>query len=610
MTEPGDSRENVAEQSLAGLCASCGKPIRSSRKGSFTGWIFDTSKCKCAVPVYKEPGKKISVSPESDRLAVVAPASPGGLPDLGADYEVLELIGSGGMGSVYKVRDRRTDKTLALKVMRSELSGDPIAVLRFKQEARAAADLTHANLVPVFGDGQLASGTPYIVMDYIDGRNLAAVIAEQGAIEPKRALDICMQVCEVMDYAHKKGVIHRDLKPSNIMLTATESGADLVHLVDFGIAKLLHDRGETFSTITRTGEIFGSPIYMSPEQCQGEDLDERSDVYSFGCVMYEVLTGRAPFNSKNPLTTMLDHLQSPPPEFSTVNQTIKLPASLETLVMRCLEKSRQGRYQGFDEVRGDLASVISGGNLLSESKRASPLWRRTAAAVIDALIVGVMGAMAYSLLFVIGSPMLVSANKAGSYLDILQGMLPMAVTGGFVLGVFQSFVGFAPIWLIYDIFFAPEHQAVHAIYSRLCGSMIYLLSFLYSVLFDSSSLRATPGKLIMGLMLADEKGRRLSFKKAAARFFCRPLLLLQPFTLMAFLLLAYLCHGGLNFQIPLWLKYLPYFLGIICIIHLTLLLFAIVLKPSALEGKGFFTGLFHDLASRTGVIRGSSSSRN
>jgi serine/threonine protein kinase/tetratricopeptide (TPR) repeat protein len=275
-------------------------------------------------------------------------------------YDVLGLIGSGGMGTVYKVRDPQLDKIFALKLLHRELATDNAAVKRFEQEVRAASELNHEHLVAVYKHGLTKSGTPYLVMDYVDGQDLSVTLGKDGKIAPSRVLDMFLQIVGAIEYAHGKGVVHRDLKPSNI-IRAGAGNEDLMKVVDFGIAKILAaSQINNTVTLTQTGEVFGSPTYMSPEQCQGDSLDERSDIYSVGCVMYELLTGRPPFQGANAIKTILQHINDRPATFSSTDNGKALEGYLERIIFHCLEKDPKMRYQSMSELREDLERVSSG----------------------------------------------------------------------------------------------------------------------------------------------------------------------------------------------------------------------------------------------------------
>lgn len=281
-------------------------------------------------------------------------------PNLGESYEVICRIGQGGMGRVFKVRERSSGKFFAVKVLQPDLAADAAALKRFEQEAESASQLDHANLVSVYGHGTASDGAPYIVMDFLQGSGLSDVLKKDHHLEPKRALEIFIQICEALKHAHDKGVIHRDIKPTNIILTSTTGGAESAHIVDFGIAKAAPTANRETHNLTQTGEIFGSPQYMSPEQCLGFMLDSRSDIYSLGCLMYEVLTGGTPFEGANPIQLVVKHINEDPPGFPKVIKGEKFIDRLESVVLHCLEKDKTARYQTIDEVLKDLYAIKAG----------------------------------------------------------------------------------------------------------------------------------------------------------------------------------------------------------------------------------------------------------
>src|SRR5579885_2448832 len=229
-------------------------------------------------------------------------------------YDVLAVIGTGGMGTVYKVLDKTTKRTLAVKVLQPDLSNDQTALRRFEQEAEAAAQLNHPNLVSVLSYGKTKNGAPYLVMDYFEGESLSAILKKETALDSGRALALFHQICEGLAHAHAQGVIHRDIKPANIIVSRTESG-EVARVVDFGIAKILPVSNRETHNLTETRQVFGSPHYMSPEHCLGFKMDERSDIYSLGCLMYEALTGNPPFAVNDAIQAVIKHINEEAKEF-------------------------------------------------------------------------------------------------------------------------------------------------------------------------------------------------------------------------------------------------------------------------------------------------------
>lgn len=325
------------------------------------------------------------------------------LPKFGDRYQMIELLGQGGMGSVYKVYDPKLDKQFAVKVLRKELAEDVQAVRRFEQEIQAASELNHANLVPVYEHGKTDAGLPYLLMDYVEGENLAQRLSREKQLPVDRGLNIFMQACEALAHAHEKGVVHRDLKPSNIMLTKGATGADIVRVVDFGIAKIMLSEGitDTNTNLTQTGAIFGSPLYMSPEQCENNPQDARSDIYALGCVMHEVFTGVQLFKAENSIRIILKHLSSDPPPMSSLPDAKAVPKDLETIVLKCLEKAPDDRYQNADALLQDLRLVAQGKPISTRHHhKKKPIATRTKIiiACCVAVVVGIVVAPKFYLL--------------------------------------------------------------------------------------------------------------------------------------------------------------------------------------------------------------------
>lgn len=274
-------------------------------------------------------------------------------PNLGDQYEVLELIGSGGMSLVFKVRDTCSDKLLVAKVLRGGLLSDEVAKQRFQQESTLVQQLTHSNVIEVIGASITDSGLPFLLMEWLDGITLADYIKTNGAVPVNEAIPLFEQMAEALSYAHGKGIIHRDIKPSNVLLVRGENGLT-VKIMDFGIAKILESEGVD-TTHTQAGSVLGSPAYMSPEQCLGESIDSRSDIYSLGCVMYETLTEQNPFIASTSVATILRHLETSPE--SVLSEGFvqgKVPDYLEQVIYRCLAKKADLRYQTAADVRSAL----------------------------------------------------------------------------------------------------------------------------------------------------------------------------------------------------------------------------------------------------------------
>ena len=270
-----------------------------------------------------------------------APLEPGTV--LGDRYEILQRLGEGGMGAVYKARDSELERLVALKVIRPDLAGNPEILRRFKQELILARQVTHKNVIRIFDLG-MAEGRKFITMDYIEGRDLKSILVERGKLPPEEAASIIVQVCRGLEAAHTEGVVHRDLKPQNIMVDANGR----VWVMDFGLARSMEMAG-----LTRTGALMGTPDYMSPEQARGEKVDARSDLFSLGIILYEMLTGRLPFQADTMMATLLKRVQEKAIPPRTLEPAI--PDRLNAIVMKCLEADVARRYQAIGEILTDLA---------------------------------------------------------------------------------------------------------------------------------------------------------------------------------------------------------------------------------------------------------------
>jgi serine/threonine protein kinase len=290
-------------------------------------------------------------------------------------YEIVSLIARGGMGAVYRARHLLLNTNRAIKVIRQDLNRDDVVYQRFKQEAQAVMGLSHPNIVS-FHEFGVADSTPFVVMDLLEGQALDAVVKENGEIEISRALDIFMQVASALHYAHSKGIFHRDIKPSNIMLLKDEQGKETAKVLDFGIAKV---QGSEAQKLTSTGEIFGSPLYMSPEQGRGQAVDARSDIYSLACVMYECLSGQPPFRGNNALETLIKHMNEQPTKVYAGKKKKDIDPVMndfEAIISRCLDKDPAKRYASMADLEQDLKRLSYGERLLNLQREMS-MRRRT-----------------------------------------------------------------------------------------------------------------------------------------------------------------------------------------------------------------------------------------
>jgi serine/threonine-protein kinase len=268
---------------------------------------------------------------------------------LSGRYELSHLVARGGMAEVYRAHDQLLDRPVALKVLFPELSVDRSFVERFRREAQAAANLSHPNIVPVFDWGEDA-GTYFIVMEFIDGRPLSSILRTAGPLHPDRAAEIAADVAGALSYAHRHGVVHRDVKPGNVLIT--EEG--IIKVTDFGIARAVN----TEESLTQTGAVMGTATYFSPEQAEGKGVDARSDIYSLGVVLFEMVTGRPPFLGESPVAVASKHVREHPPAPRELNPGI--PPDLEAIILKCMAKSPDNRYATGDDLRIDLLHFREG----------------------------------------------------------------------------------------------------------------------------------------------------------------------------------------------------------------------------------------------------------
>jgi serine/threonine-protein kinase len=273
---------------------------------------------------------------------------------LGERYEIGGVLGRGGMAEVHRGRDLRLGREVAVKVLRSDLARDPSFQVRFRREAQAAASLNHPAIVAVYDTGEdrtTTGATPYIVMEYVEGETLRDVLRREGRLEASRAMSLTADICAALDFSHRNGIVHRDVKPGNVMITPQGT----VKVMDFGIARAVSDSA---ATMTSTAAVIGTAQYLSPEQARGEGVDARSDVYSAGCLLYELVTGAPPFTGDSPVAVAYQHVREDPRTPSSINPEV--PPELDAVLLKAMSKNPANRYQSAAEMRSDLLRAVAG----------------------------------------------------------------------------------------------------------------------------------------------------------------------------------------------------------------------------------------------------------
>jgi hypothetical protein len=292
---------------------------------------------------------------EDDVLLVTTELSPTIVMAFFDRYQILSVVGSGGMSVVYHAVHKMLDRPVAIKLMDQGLVRNTAAVRRFQREAQMVSRLNHPNVVTMHDFGITNEGQPYMVMDFVAGETLAETLYKTPSLSQLRAKRISLQCASGLGQAHRLGIVHRDVKPGNIILDKDQSGDDLVKIVDFGIAKVWAESAD--ASLTMAGEFFGTTAYMSPEQCRGQKVDQRSDVFSLGCVIFEMLSGQPPFEGKTEFDTLQMIVSAATPSVRDRRPDVSVPFEFEWIINKALEKDPDNRYQSMDELIMDLVKV-------------------------------------------------------------------------------------------------------------------------------------------------------------------------------------------------------------------------------------------------------------
>ena len=272
--------------------------------------------------------------------------------------EIIELLGQGGMSLVYKARQKELDRIVAVKVLSKLAVRGEDGIKRFQKEAKLTSTLDHPNIVKTISFGVSNDGQPYLVMEYLEGLSLADDLKQNGRLKLQKFKDVFLPALSALNQAHQSGLVHRDIKPGNIMICRSGTNADIVKLVDFGIAKVFGEGASGTQNLTKSGAVLGSPTYMSPEQCLGKPLDGRSDLYSMACVMYETLSGEPPFSGESSLDVMQKHSVEPPPTVSDLSRKIDIRKELAKVTLWGLAKDPAARPQTASEFAIRLNEVL------------------------------------------------------------------------------------------------------------------------------------------------------------------------------------------------------------------------------------------------------------
>lgn len=436
--------------------------------------------------------------------------------DFGNRYSVREVRGHGGMSTVYRVEDRELGCELAFKLFHLEGESQNIE-RKVEKESKILLDLTHPNIGNAYGSGKTTDGKPYLILDWIEGRTLAEILQEEGRLSTNRALNIFAQLVEGIQHAHYKGVVHCDIKPGNIIISQN-SDVEIAKIIDFGVAQILQDDrmhgcvdsfvdGELEQLTANAskqspGQVCGTPMYMSPEQAKGNESDNRSDIYSLGCVLYEMLAGTPPFQADNAVKLILKHIGEQPKRLK-LTPSGRRARDINNLLQQCLQKNPEQRYQTADELLQDVLAISEGKRPPFKCQTPEPsFWRRLSALIIDCTILSLPSVLLMSLMPGVAPDC--NRSLTGILFPAINSISPLQAILGFIgnLGTSCTVV----LWLLYITYFSG---------------------------FECSPLQATPGKYLFALRVVDGNGRKLSWSKAVARCLAKTLWIGSGFSVLS-----------------------------------------------------------------------------
>lgn len=357
--------ESAASEDSLPICSTCGKRISAGRAGSFTQWIFRTDLCACQVPVEMRPAAPQTDEEPDDTISIIEEELDPDEIEVEADrfpldrYKPLQVLGKGALGTVYKCRDRQLNKLVAVKILQ-HLTGAQLR--QFQAEAKEMSRLNHPGIVSVMDFGVTTGETPYMVMEYVESRTLASLLAERGHLELVEVCEIFARIADALAHTHEKGIFHRDLKPGNILL----SGSD-IRIIDFTVTM----PGESAESFDPAGVVC-TPAYMAPDQFAGHAFDARSDIYSLGCMLFEAITGSPPYQGDTPIEVLSQHATAPVPSLLPARSDLEdQTALMEDVIQRCLAKDPEERFADVGELAAalhELAQTVTEGHRKPEAK--------------------------------------------------------------------------------------------------------------------------------------------------------------------------------------------------------------------------------------------------